>query len=66
MKTEIEIPLATTFLDDKSIEVKIISSPSSTGLCKVMYNEKMLVRNKVQLTPTNEAGKKILNLDNKK
>lgn len=55
-----EIPLASTFHDDERIEVEILSPPSSTGLCKVKNGDKILVRNKVQLTPLNNAAKEML------
>lgn len=53
---------ATTFLDDATVEVEILSKSPTAQLCKcrVVGTEKEIVRHRRQLKPTNEAGKILL------
>ena len=57
-------PLASTFDNNgKLIEVIIVSTPSSTGLCKVVIageDGSVLVRHKDRLTPLNNEARKLL------
>lgn len=52
---------AETFQDDETeVEVEILSTPTSTGLCKVRLGEKILVRHRDRLRPLDEEAKRIL------
>lgn len=53
-------PLARTFFDTEVIEVELISKPTSTGLVRVLWGEKTLVRHKNRITPINDAAKELL------
>jgi hypothetical protein len=56
-----EKPRAMTFFDDGAIEVEILAAPTSTGLVRCLApGGKVIVRNKVQLNPINEAAKELL------
>ena len=49
-------PLATTFNDGETIEVIILSKPSSTGLCKLDYNGRTIVRHINRIYPINQEA----------
>lgn len=53
---------ATTFLDDTTVEVEILSKSPTAQLCKcrVIETGKEIVRHRRQLKPINEAGKILL------
>lgn len=55
-----EKPKAMTFFDDGAIEVELLGAPTSTGLVRCQWGDKIIVRNKVQLNPINEAAKELL------
>lgn len=55
------MPKARTFIDDRNtIEVDVVVGPSSTGLCKVAYGSRILVRHKDRLEPLNEEARRML------
>lgn len=56
------MPKAKTFLEDShEIEVDIVLGPSATtGLCKVAYGSRILVRHRNRLTPMDEEARKLL------
>lgn len=51
---------AVTFDDNRQIEVKILSKPSSTGLCKVKHGDRTLVRHRSQLSPQDDEARATL------
>jgi hypothetical protein len=52
---------AKTFLgDDREIVVDVLLPPSSTGLVKVAFGNRVLVRHVDRLEPLNEAAKQML------
>jgi len=51
---------AKTFLDGNTVTVDIVGGPFSTGLCKVMFEDKQLARHVDRLTPINEEARKLL------
>ncbi len=60
-----EQALATTFYDDETMTVEIMTPPSSTGLCRVRMNDgagsyMTIARHVDRLTPINDAAKELL------
>ena len=51
---------ARTFFDNEQIEVTLLGVPSATGLCRVQWGEKKLVRHRNQLTPLDDAAREAL------
>lgn len=51
---------AKTFDDDKTVEVEVLTAPSSTGLCKVKVGERQLVRHRNQLEPLDDEARELL------
>lgn len=53
---------AETFLgtDDHLVRVDVLTGPSSTGLCKVAYGQRVFVRHVDRLAPLNPEAAAIL------
>lgn len=52
--------LVQTFQDDTRITAILLSGPSSTGLCKIDYNGKTMVRHVDRLEAINEEAAQLL------
>lgn len=51
---------AKTFDDDKTVEVEVLTPPTSTGLCKVKVGDRQLVRHRNHLEPLDDETRELL------
>lgn len=56
-----EQPIVVTFYDDDPHVEAVLLSVGNTGLCKVQYGGKIVVRHRDRVTPLNDKAKEMLN-----